>query len=410
MGLGTRNDVLAGRIADDEPFDILRERDLARSQGTHACEVGNRGIGFLGNLAQGRSGCPRGVGKAEFDRGGARRRTLVLRQRERQSVVGDRGLQNPLGVLLDGHVVHYIIIDLVGVGHEVVGHGRDDTLLGVTFVGPRITVQFECGGGVTLRNGQHRFDNVALGAFDEDGQVGPPDKARFIIRSFEPNAFLRNRNIGNPGCDGLSLRLVAALFAIVLPGARYNRNRVVGQAVLVIIGNGSLHIVDAVTQVGVDRSQDLGLRLQQRDGRFRECNRRIGHRSGLHEHYGIDQGTFLEDDANLSRQAVVGRIREHDFVIAVPVEFVERRTFHIARQAGLPVTGRIDQYVGRSGILGQRQLPRRDRQRQFQFEVLLTTGQSRRKRHYGDQQTDDRSFLFIEYCFHSLKISDYYKP
>ena len=51
LGLGTRNDVLAGRIADDEPFDILRERDLARSQGTHACEVGNRGIGFLGNLA-----------------------------------------------------------------------------------------------------------------------------------------------------------------------------------------------------------------------------------------------------------------------------------------------------------------------------------------------------------------------
>ena len=410
FGLGARNDVLAGGIADDVPFDILRDRDLARSQGAHGRKVGSSRIGFLSNLAQGRSGCPRGVGKAEFDRGGTRSRALVHRQRERQPLVGDLGLQNPLVALPDRHVVHYIVFDLIGIGHKVVGHGRNDALLAVSFVGLRLAVQFEHGDGAALRNGQHRFENVALDVLNENGQVGPPDEACFILRGFELNALVRNRNIGDPGCDGLCLRPVVPFFALVLPGARHDGNGLVGQAVLVVIGNGGLHIVDAVTQVGADRSHDPRLRFEQRDSGFRECNRRIGDRPGLHEHHGVGQSAFLEDDADFSRKAVVGRIREHDFVIAVPFEFVERRPFHVARKAGLPIAGRIDQHVRRSGILGQRQLPRRNRQGQFQFEVLLTTGQDRRKRHDGGQQTGDRSFLFIEYCFHSLKISDFYKP
>ena len=55
----------------------------------------------------------------------------------------------------------------------------------------------------------------------------------------------------------------------------------------------------------------------------------------------------------------------------------------------------------RAGILGQGKFARRDRQRQVQLEILLAAGQGRRQGRQGDQYTGDRSFLFIEYCFHS---------
>lgn len=142
------------------------------------------------------------VGEVEPDRGGARLRTLVFGQRERQAVVGDRGLQNPLGALRDGNVVRHVVTDLVGVGHEVVGRGRNRAILGVTFVRFGIAVQLERRQGDALRDGEHRFGDLALGVFDEEGQIGDARESGVVVRDLERDSLVGGRDVGDPRFDG----------------------------------------------------------------------------------------------------------------------------------------------------------------------------------------------------------------
>ena len=258
-GLGARNDVLAGRVADHESLDIARQRDFARGHSAYGREVDGGGIGSLGDFADCRNGDAQCVGVTEVERGGTGFRAVVLSQREGQPLVCEHGFRQPLVALLDGGIVGDIVDDLVGVGYEVICRGRNRALLCITLVGLDGAVQFERRLGDSLRDAQHRGGGCALGVFDEEGQVGQARGAGLVALDGERHALVRDGDLGNPGRNGLRLRFIVALFAF---GARHDGYGFTGHSVRIVVGDGSLHVVDAVPQVGVDGCEDSRWRLQ----------------------------------------------------------------------------------------------------------------------------------------------------
>ena len=110
-----------------------------------------------------------------------------------------------------------------------------------------------------MRDGEHRFGDLAIGVFDEEGQIVDARESGVVVRDLERDSLVGGRDVGDPRFDGLRLRLVAAfafaaLFALF--GAGQDGDGIVGQAVVVVIGDAGFQIVDAVAQVGADRRED----------------------------------------------------------------------------------------------------------------------------------------------------------